>query len=193
MKKRLTYPVFFLLVLVLASCQRQPDYLSEMDALDSALLRVDSAATVFEAVSLERGIELNQTINGEVKRVANAFTAEMDKNTAMLISQYKSTANIVKDWSSKHRRIGKEIQRTRHQLTNLRDALKIGATEDSEGTAFTPEYVDRVFNQEITVAGHLVDQIHDMAGRLERAESSYASMQPQVQQVLDGLPATPAE
>ena len=183
MKKRLTYPVFFLLVLVLASCQRQPDYLSEMDALDSALLRVDSAATVFEAVSLERGIELNQTINGEVKRVAAAFTAEMDKNTA----------NIVKDWSSKHRRIGKEIQRTRHQLSNLRDALKIGATEDSEGTAFTPEYVDRVFNQEITVAGHLVDQIHDMAGRLERAESSYVSMQPQVQQVLDGLPATPAE
>ena len=117
----------------------------------------------------------------------------MDKNTAMLISQYKSTANIVKDWSSKHRRIGKEIQRTRHQLANLRDALKIGATEDSEGTAFTPEYVDRVFNQEITVAGHLVDEIHDMAGRLERAESICATMQPQVQEVLDGLPATPAE
>lgn len=193
MTKQLTYPFFFFLLMVMASCQRQPDYASEINALESALERVDSAATVFETVSLERGVELGQTINGEVKRVAAVYTNDMDKSTAMLISQYKSTSNIVKDWNSKHRRIGKEIERTKHQLTNLRDALKKGATEDSEGTAFTAEYVDRVFNQEITVAGHLVDEIGDMAERLERAERVYTQMQPQVQEVLDQLPPTPAE
>lgn len=191
MKKLLTYTLAMALIGMVYACQRTADHSEKIQSIDLAIERVDSARQVFMTIDQNEGSRLNQAINGNVKRIATHYADDMDKETGMLLSQYKSTANIVKDWGSRYRRVYNEINRTEHQLSNLKKALEMNATQDSLGNAFTPEFVDRVFQQEMTVADHLVEEISDMKDRLQRAQESYETLHPRVQPLLDALPQNP--
>lgn len=188
MRKSRTILLCAAAALAVVSCQRAPDYSAKITQLDQALVRVDSAALVFETIDRQSGVELAASIDADVKYIAERYHKDMQKETAMLVSQYKSTANIIKDWGSRHRRVTKELERTNHQLNNLKAALEIGATEDSEGNPFTDEYVERAFAQEVTVAEHLVEEILDMEERLGRAHKVHDSMKAQIDAVIATLP-----
>lgn len=178
-----------LLALLFAGCQRQPDHSGKIQSLDKLLVQLDSAELVFSEVDRSEGIELRKKIDADVKRIAANYTEEMSRETASLVSQYKSTGNIVKNWGKRHKRISREIERTRKQLQDLKKALEIGATEDQDGNAFTPEYVEKVYTQECTVAEHLIEEIEDMHERQSRARSTYEKYEPSVERILEQLPA----
>lgn len=177
------------LALVLTACQRQPDHSEKIQSLDQLQSRLDSAEALFAEVDLSKGVELRKRIDADVHRIAANAPEEMSRESASLVSRYKSTGNIIKNWSKRHNRVNREIDRTRKQLGDLKQALEMNATEDSDGNAFTPDYVQKVYTQECTVAEHLIEEIEDMHERLGKAQVTYEKFKPSIDRILEQLPA----
>lgn len=175
-------------LMTVQSCSGSRSYSNEQLALDTMLDRLDSAEAVFNAIDVTRAAAMTREINSDVEHIAAHFTTDMMKETGAIISQYKGTAKVMKDWAPRYRRIAREIGRTRSQLIGFKEALAAKATVDGDGTAITPDYVSRVFNQETTVAEHLMEEIEEMNALFERAEENYQRMKPAVDRVLAELP-----
>jgi hypothetical protein len=160
------------------------DHSDKIASLDSMLLEVDSAAERFANINKSYTEELFRTVGADIKAVEQNFSGEMDMDMARILSLYRSIPKNVKDFGRRHTRISNEIGRTTKQLTDFKNALEIKATIDSEGNEITPAYVDRVFDQEIKVAGQLVEEVDEMIDRLHIAENQYESIQLKADSVL---------
>ena len=66
---------------------------------------------------------------------------------------------MLKRQPGRERRIQQEIDRTRRQIGHLVDAIADGAKVDAEGTPIDLAYLDRAVNDELRIAGHLVEEV----------------------------------
>ena len=126
-------------------------------------------------------------IEADLKAVQESYEGDMSFKLAKKLSDYREVTKMVKDFPRRYARIKSEIERTKGQLGGLERALTAKATVDSKGNEITPEYVERMYNQEQKVASSLINEIDEMCAKLKSAQTRYTDMLPQVTPILDSL------
>lgn len=167
------------LFFMLGSCDKQPDYNTEIQQLDSMLTAVQTAKTSFD--SLDKALVLSQLdqIKKDMKLLQSLKGVTLIKAEADFFNTYNNTERLLKDFPEQHHRIEKELERTSYQLTQLKEALQNGATMDGSGNEINDDYVRKQMDIETNVASHLVDEINEMCIRIQNANMRFQKQNPQ--------------
>ena len=174
------WPLFFLL---LAACGPQPGA-EHLPKLKAALMAVDSAAMRFEAADHSAAVPAHARVDStlaivEARMQGLVVNLEQGKPFSLLDERRR----MLKRQPGRERRIQQEIDRTRRQIGHLVDAIADGAKVDAEGTPIDLAYLDRAVNDELRIAGHLVEEVdialdflqrglRDVDGVIRRADSA---------------------
>lgn len=175
------------LAFVLGSCTPPVDHSAKVTTLDSLYADVEAAELRFNTINRFNTDQFFENIEAELSLVQDNFEGSMDRDMAKTLADYRSITKLVKNFSSRHKRLGGEIARTKAQLRGLTQALSDGATQDSQGNQFTPEYVNKVFSQEQKVAKSLIEEIDEMIDRLNTAQTRYDELHPEVEVIIASL------
>lgn len=173
--------------LFLGSCQMPADHSSRIATLDSLYTAVEEAEGRFNKINAFNTDQFFKGIEVDLSVIQDSYEGAMGRDMAADLASYRSITKLVKNFSSRHKRVKSEILRTKTQLLDLNQALNGGATQDSQGNQFTPEYVDKVFGQEKKVAESLIREIDDMIDRLKRAQERYDDLHSKVAPIIDSL------
>ena len=183
--------LFCLLVLsgslFLDSCQMPADHSAKIVALDSLNAEVEEAEGRFNLINAFNTDQFFKGIEADLAVVQDNYEGSMDREMATDLAGYRSITKLAKNFLSRHKRVKAEILRTKTQLLDLSQALSGGATQDSQGNQFTPEYVNKVFGLEKKVAESLIGEIDDMIDRLKQAQERYDELHPKVAPIVDLL------
>lgn len=171
----------------LQACESSADrYAKEISALDSALAAVDSVALVFGTIATEEVKAAFATMNKDLKVAQFMLEAEeVDAETARLFAEYTRARRLIKDFPQRMRTLPAELERTRLQLSGLKNALEGGATVDALGNKITPEYVKKQHELELNLARGLCEELVNTADYAERSLVIYADTEPLVREQLN--------
>jgi len=173
--------------LFLDSCQMPADHSVKIATLDSLNAEVEEAEGRFNLINAFNTDQFFKGIEADLAFVQDNYEGSMGREMAADLAGYRSITKLVKNFMSRHKRIKAEILRTKAQLLDLSQALSGGATQDSQGNQFTPEYVNKVFGLEKKVAESLIGEIDDMIDRLKQAQERYDELHPKVASIVDSL------
>lgn len=173
--------------LFLDSCQMPADHSVKIATLDSLNAEVEEAEGRFNLINAFNTDQFFKGIEADLAVVQDNYEGSMDREMAADLAGYRSITKLVKNFMSRHKRVKAEILRTKAQLLDLSQALSGGATQDSQGNQFTPEYVNKVFGLEKKVAESLIGEIDDMIDRLKQAQERYDELHPKVASIVDSL------
>jgi hypothetical protein len=163
------------------------DHSAKIVALDSLNAEVEEAEGRFNLINAFNTDQFFKGIEADLAVVQDNYEGSMDREMAADLAGYRSITKLAKNFLSRHKRVKAEILRTKTQLLDLSQALSGGATQDSQGNQFTPEYVNKVFGLEKKVAESLIGEIDDMIDRLKQAQERYDELHPKVAPIVDLL------
>ena len=161
------------------------DHSAKTVALDSLNAEVEEAEGRFNLINAFNTDQFFKGIEADLAVVQDNYEGSMDREMATDLAGYRSITKLAKNFLSRHKRVKAEILRTKTQLLDLSQALSGGATQDSQGNQFTPEYVNKVFGLEKKVAESLIGEIDDMIDRLKQAQDRYDELHPKVAAIVD--------
>jgi chromosome segregation ATPase len=174
-------------LLGLGSCTSSVDHSEKIGSLQSLQADLLRAENDFSQIDFEETKAMFGRIEADLKAVQESYEGDMSFKLAKKLSDYREVTKMVKDFPRRYARIKSEIERTKGQLSGLERALTAKATVDSKGNEITPEYVERMYNQEQKVASSLINEIDEMCAKLKSAQTRYTDMLPQVTPILDSL------
>ncbi|MFZ6053187.1 hypothetical protein [Halocola ammonii] len=168
-------------------CQSSGNHTEKVRILDSLYTEVEEAEKVLAQIPHDTAMKTISAIQKDLKFVQDTYEGDMNKDHALKLADYRSVSRIVKNYGQRKKRLEDEIERTKSQLTGLKEALEMGATEDKEGNKIDSDYVEQAFSQEKKVAENLIKEIHEMRDRVEMMQTKYIETLPKVNPILDSL------
>ncbi|MCB0761159.1 MAG: hypothetical protein KDC12_06505 [Flavobacteriales bacterium] len=182
--------ILFIASTWLSGCSKSYTATTEIAQLDSAYQQVEEAEVRFNSIDRFNTANFFKHIKSDLEYVQKNYTGEMEFEPAKVLADYRAVTKYVKDFEHRHTRTKNEIERTKTQLFNLKQALEQGATTDAEGNEISADYVRIHCEQELRIAQELISGIDEMIDRLKQAEQRYTEVHPQVVDVFAqlGLP-----
>jgi hypothetical protein len=179
--------IVFFFSFVVAACQQRVDYTAQIAQLDKAMLDIDSAKKVFEALPLDSAGALYSSVKEDMSAIQKKYRGEMPKNRAYLLSRYRDIPNNVKGFSQERKAIEKEFELGAEQLRNLREALAAGADVDGKGNKIDQVYVEKYSAEELKFATALVQKVEQVKFGLERSFDDYKEIYPSLAVFIDSV------
>lgn len=157
---------FLFCIATLISCSSKINTSAEVSKLDSLLTEVTTAENVYKSEIQHEEIHWRlDSMSNVLKFIESNYEGEMAKENAMLVARYNDTKGIVKKYKNRAPQIRKEIDRTKMQLSNFKQALQAGATKDKNGNVIDKEYVSKQMRKETEAAEYLVKSIMELKER----------------------------
>lgn len=158
-------------------------YADEIAGIDATLTTLDSALLVFGQVDADEVTRVFKVLNNDLRAAQlNLEQGEVDEETARLFAEYTRARRLIKDFPQRMRTFPAEIERTRLQLNGLKDALQNGASRDALGNKITPEYVEKNYNTEITLAKGLTEELLNTVDYADRSTAMFYELEPKVRE-----------
>jgi hypothetical protein len=159
-------------------------YAAEISGIDSTLASIDSAVAVFGAINEAEVSAALTKMNDQLRASQMRLDqmAEVDSATAYLFAEYTRARRMVKDFPKRMRTLPGELERTRLQLTGVKEALVQGASEDAIGNKITPEYVKTQYTTEVDMARGLCEELINTEAYARQGMAMYKDFEPKVTQ-----------
>ena len=181
----------FAIVLILSTglwaCDPAKKYSDELSQLDNGLLRLDTAATLFEELPLDTLERLFKKVKGDMAVVQNTYTGEMSLELGTRLSRYRDIPNNIKNLPIVRGKVANELKTGRIQLTELKEAILSGANKDSQGNKIDGDYLRKNVALETDLTVSLVEEIKRMKRMGEKAMADYELYFPEVGPIIDSL------
>jgi hypothetical protein len=172
---------------MLIACDPAEKYKEEIASIDTALMQVDSAQTLFENMPFDTLNALFAKVKEDMAFVQENYKGEMPLEQGVIFSRYRDVPNNLKHLSDQVEGIQKGIGLSKDQLNNLKAAILEGANRDAAGNSINEGYIKKNVNTETKLAADLVKQMKKMSEKGEKAFEDYQTYYPQVKGVLDSL------
>lgn len=173
------------LILFTQSCTSSAErYAAEISGIDSTMVSIDSAVAVFGTINEQEVSAALAKMNDQLRASQMRLDAmsEVDSATAYLFAEYTRARRLVKDFPKRMRTLPGELERTRLQLTGLKEALVQGASEDAIGNKITPEYVKTQYTTEVGMARGLCEELINTEAYSRQGMAMYKDLEPKVTQ-----------
>lgn len=159
-------------------------YAAEISGIDSTLASIDSAVAVFGTINEQEVSAALTKMNDQLRASQMRLDqmAEVDSATAYLFAEYTRARRMVKDFPKRMRTLPGEVERTRLQLTGLKEALINGASEDAIGNKITPEYVNTQYTTEVELARGLCEELINTEAYSRQGMAMFNDLEPKVTQ-----------
>jgi hypothetical protein len=181
-----------MLAVFLFSCDPKKKYQTEIAKIDSTLLNLEEAQSRYAKIPFDSIAGFYAKVKLEMKLVTEKYTGEMDKDRAFILSQYRDIPNFVKNFPEVYSSIGKELEKSKNQLVNLKSALESGAGKDQMGNSIDKSYAEKYTAEECRIAGQVVEQITKIETRFPESVERYNTLYPQLEAFFDSLRTIPA-
>lgn len=148
------------------------------------MVSIDSAVAVFGTINEQEVSAALAKMNDQLRASQMRLDAmsEVDSATAYLFAEYTRARRLVKDFPKRMRTLPGELERTRLQLTGLKEALVRGASEDAIGNKITPEYVKTQYTTEVDMARGLCEELINTEAYSRQGMAMYKDLEPKVTQ-----------
>ena len=158
----------FIIALLAAGCGPKPgtEHLPELQA---TLAAIDSAEAVFLAAPLGAAEPAFAKADSALRAVETMMVGlVVNPKQGAPFSRLDERCRMLRRQPGRHRRIEQEIDRTRRQVGHLIEAIVDGAKVDAEGTIIDGAYLNKAAEDELRIAGHLLEEIDIALDFLQR-------------------------
>lgn len=170
-----------------SSCSR-PDYSAQIAALDSVLIKVDSAYNRFREVDCGKLQGIQDSVEKHLGYVQTNYSGPMRRDMADHLGKYRTIRKLVAVPLSRSQEAERAIVMVRKQIGDLRLALTDGSTHDALGNKLTPDYITKQIARETEAASALTKEMNLIAERGPLMEERYTELYPRVRFWVDSIP-----
>lgn len=173
----------FSFVFLMVGCGPKPGT-EHVSTLREALFALDSAEAVFNEAPHDQAEPALAQVDSALRSVESMMVGLIvNLEQGRPFNVLDERRRMLRRQPGRQRRIEQELDRTRRQIGNLIEAIVDGATVDAEGTPIDVAYLDRVAQDELRIAQHLLEEMEialefldrgltDLDGIIQEADST---------------------
>jgi len=183
----------FIIALLAAGCGPKPgaEHLPELQA---TLTAIDSAEAVFLAAPLDAAEPAFAKADSALRAVETMMVGlVVNPQQGASFSRLDERCRMLRRQPGRHRRIEQEIDRTRRQVGHLIEAIVDGAKVDAEGTIIDTAYLNKAAEDELRIAGHLLEEIDIALDFLQRGTTGLDAVIARADSTARALTTIPAQ
>lgn len=186
------YLFFFVILFSLAACNTGGNYTREIASIDSLLIRVDSVPAAMGKYQADSLSKMANTITSQLEYIQDNFVGEMRLDIAKVTGECRIARKALKTAAEQISETGTQVEITRKQLSDLRQALAEGATHDAAGNKMDASYVQKALAREMEEAGKLIKARNLIETNVPTATEKFLKYQDKLKFWVDSIPAKTA-
>jgi hypothetical protein len=177
----------FLLISLFIACGGVKNPEEKVKRIEAKLLSLDSAEKTFASLNFDQLQMMNDSVESHLNYIQRTYVGKQTETLAKPLSNYRSLKKILPDIGKRSKMMESELTKTKKQLSDLKEAIKSGATIDGVGNKIDNAYVERVLKEEMDVATNLIGEINGMGKKAVMLFDRFQEYYPLVSNVVDSL------
>lgn len=173
---------------VFSACGGPADYSREVAVIDSLITGIETLEPDFRAIDKDALQAMVDTAMGHVEYIQRNYEGSMRDDLALLVDRYRSLRKLLPDLGKRYNRALTEIDSSKIQLSNLKEAMLKGATTDANGRKMDDDYYAKAMAEEKRMAESLLSELKVMTERSHTLKARFDSLMPKVKYFVDSIP-----
>lgn len=169
----------------LVACSNLPDYTSEIKAIDSLLVEVDTSLSRAEQIS--KSFPMADSVLMNVRIFQENYQGVMSEAMAKTLNSYAVMQKNMVSLGDFSQTLRNQMEDSRNRILDLRQALNEGATHDIYDNKLTKETVIKALSEEKKNMIDLIEDTDNMIKESNEILQLYSDLNPQIEAWGDSL------
>jgi len=166
-------------LLFFSACSNSDKYATEIRLLDSVLVKLDSAELKFNSVDISRIKQYALKLDSNLNYFNTQNKDTLTKETAILISEYRSAGKPFKVIISQYKSLETELPESKKQIENLLHDLKKNKADDAKALFYV--------QNEVIAARRIIHTIDNMENLVTLYSEKFELYGPEVNELVNAL------
>ncbi|MEZ4800715.1 MAG: hypothetical protein R2809_13255 [Flavobacteriales bacterium] len=186
-KKIVAIAMLCMAMVVFSRCNWKKEFQSELPALKSLQLSLDSVINNSAEISPSQLEAAYDTIEYQITFIQNNFQSEMKKEMAEKLSAYRNIPEILPNPSEQWVNVLSACSMSKKQLEDLQQVISSESNVDSLGNSINAAYVTEAIKAEKAAAQKALNYSNEYKALYLKSLEEYSQYQTQIKVWIDSL------